>query len=154
MGLRSNSATKRASVHPAFGWDQRYAVSTGSCGSRGKLAVMRSAASADSSSASGRKTRLDTLNTLEFDDSRLDPVGGDLQDPCRRARVAPEVARNLEPRPFEPAGVLPEARGGGGRVPLVHPARVEDEPVARAVDEGAVGVPEDDHVGGRELAAQ
>src|SRR5436305_14605677 len=115
---------------------------------------MRSAASSASSCASGRMSGLDTLNTLEIDDARLDALGRHLEYAGGRTRVAADMARRLEPAPLEPARVLPQARRRRRGVPLVDAARVEDEPAAGAVDEGAVGVAEDDHVGAWKLAAE
>src|SRR5207237_3991068 len=70
-----------------------------------------------------------------------------LQDSDRLCVVAAPVTGDLQPAPVEPSRLLLETQFCGGRVPVVYPARIEQERSVDLSHMGAVCVAVDDHVG-------
>src|SRR6266550_86011 len=89
----------------------------------------------------------DSREDLDPDDPGPDPILVYLQDADRRCFVAAQVTGDLQPAPFEPSRLLLETQFCGGRVPLVHAARIEQERSVDLSHMGAVGVAVDDDVG-------
>src|SRR4029077_10011753 len=61
---------------------------------------------------------------------------------------------DLEPAPLEPSWFLSEPLGGRARVPLMHPARVEQERPCCDLDVRSMGMAETDRVGARKATQQ